>query len=177
MQISQVQLVLPEVTFESRLTFENLTPHQIGSLLAAIDPSRVLTGREPASTLVTSVGGGRPFGWGAVSMKVIAFSATRAQQRYLDQEDTGPSTQACVAVYQEWNPGWKSTTWNELGIALTMNAVQDSQVWYPATTAAARQSAEYDTAFPFWKRTSGIGGQGGGPLTSLPAVTDPNQSI
>lgn len=176
-QISQVQLVGAGTTFEARLTFENLTRHQIGSLLAAIDPGLVLTGRGHLPTLVTSIGGGRPFGWGAVSMKVVGFSAADARQRYLGAEDAGPSQSSCVATYQEWSPDWKDSVWCELGIALTMDAVQDAMVWYPATTTAARQSAEYDTAFPFWKRTSGIGGEGGGPLRSLPAVTNPDQSL
>ena len=61
--IEQVQIIHKNSTFEFRVSFENLRQQQIGSLLAAIDPGKVLTAKDAAHPIVTSVGGGRPFGW------------------------------------------------------------------------------------------------------------------
>ena len=64
---AEVRLIEPESTFETRLTFDNLTPAQVGSVLAALDP-RLLWPSE--ADLVTSLGGGKPFGFGAVTVTV-----------------------------------------------------------------------------------------------------------
>ena len=185
--IEQVQVIEENSRFEFRVSFENLRPQQIGSLLAAIDPGKVLIAKDAAHPIVTSVGGGRPFGWGAVSMKVNGFMAWSAKARYSsvesreDDASSVTSQASCVTAYiaslGQPMPSWLSTLHEELTKALTLNAVADSDVWYPANTSYTRGTPEYDAAFDFWKRTSGIGGKGGGPLTVLPDILEENQGL
>ena len=185
--IEQVQIIHKNSTFEFRVSFENLRQQQIGSLLAAIDPGKVLTAKDAAHPIVTSVGGGRPFGWGAVTMKVNGFMAWSAKARYSsvesreDDASSVTSQDSCVEAYKaslgQPMPSWRKTLFEELAKALTLNAVPDKDVWYPANTSHTRGTPEYDAAFDFWKRTSGIGGKGGGPLTVLPDILEENQGL
>ena len=166
-------------TFKTIVTFDNLTPAQVGSLIAAVDPSRVLGGKR-----VISVGGGRPFGWGAVKGQVSNFTAFTAMQRYAGASGAiAPSADDCVAAYKEEMKSRHATGhWETLAKLLTVNptGVQDSWVWYPPNPAPGhkRGSKAYDEGYAFWQGTSGIGfaTKPPKPLRSLadPAVSDQN---
>lgn len=165
--------------FETIVSFDNLTPAQVGSLLAAIDPSRVLGGK-----CVISVGGGRPFGWGAVRGEVSKFTAHTAMQRYAGLPGApAPAADACVAAYRtEMESRGATGLWTTLAKLLTLNppGVQDSCVWYPPNPAPRhrRGSQEHDEGYSFWQGTSGIkyATKPAKPLKSLPdpAVQDQN---
>ena len=72
--------------FTGRVAFDNLSLADYGSLLVALDP-RLLAGTDSADWegVVTSVGGGKPFGFGAVSIDVEPVLVQTARARYLGE--------------------------------------------------------------------------------------------
>ncbi len=176
-QVKTITLLGVGTTLSTRITFENLTPAQVGSLLAAVDPSAVL-----GAERVISLGGGRPFGWGAVRATISGFSAYDAQARYLGVATASPAIQECLDAYlAEMGNRTRETTWRALEKVLTVNpdGVSDANVWYPPNLTYCRGHPQYDQGFDFWQRTAGITGgtMGDRPLRSLPEVLNSSQDL
>jgi len=176
----------------TRITFDNLSADEIGSLVAAVDPRMVLGHSGEVRGPVISVGGGRPFGWGAVTADITGFYASTAKQRYLgadaeqstDGQPAMPLTMdICVAAYRGVAAARNTAEWALLTKLLTVNpeGVQDAHVWYPPNPTGRHQrgSAKYDEGFAFWQRTSGfrLTNQPNRPLQSLPNPAAPDQNI
>src|SRR6185312_8619461 len=91
----KVSLIPAGTSFTGRIAFDNLDAAEYGSLLAALDP-RVLggTGESSWSRSVTSVGGGKPFGFGSVIIDVKRVSLQTAAQRYLGEPGPEPPSEA-----------------------------------------------------------------------------------
>lgn len=175
-----VHLVMPKAVFRTRVTFENLTLAELGSLIAAICPKLALT-PAPGKSIVTSVGGGKPLGWGSVSTSIDGFAVWSALTRYAGAPAHPITAKEAVAEYLSaaatWQ--WKDRTWAELGRALSLGAVPDQDVWYPVPQGTRRGTPDYDKAYAFFGATVGLWRrrpQGDlvedKPLVSLPQVTE-----
>jgi hypothetical protein len=169
---SSARLVLPGAVFEGRITFDNLNLVDLGSLVLALDP-RPLWPEGSDDRIVTSVGGGKPFGFGAISVAVRLERADSAPARYLGASaanDFGPgevirdAVATCIAdVPPAARAGWKG-----LRHALTLGFVDDADVWYPPGEGD-RGSAGYDQGFRFWEASAGVEVETEKrPLTALP---------
>ncbi len=169
-----VDLIPPGTTFTAVVRFENLSAAELGSVAAAIDP-RLLW---PGSDVVTSIGGGKPFGFGAVTMQVRLDRVDSAATRYVGADEPVPTLEGCVAAFRgadeaapvtevgpegptapHRDPGTvtaaAAAAWPAVRNVLTLDYVDDAQVWYPPGEGT-RGSAEYDRGFDFWKRSAGI---------------------
>lgn len=147
--VDRVRVVLPGSGFTTRVTVDNLTRAQIGGLLAAIDTR--LLGSGWAGT-IGRLGGGRPFGWGAVTMRVDPDSLDlQGPDRYTDDATSGLTVEDLVADFRRTHPSTVSPSDGDpvvhLRRILTMDAVRDADVTYPIEAGG--------DAFEFWKRSSG----------------------
>jgi CRISPR-associated protein (TIGR03986 family) len=160
-----VRLIPAKTGFTTSVTFENLTRAQVGGLLAALDPRLIL---QPVGDgeIVTSVGGGKPFGFGAVTVDVRVEWLQTAASRYLDGQDVPVSVDDLVA---EFRTGVDPATAEELAAALTIGRVADDLVWYPPGVGLRGQKS-FDQGFEkFWQRSTGITMAGEvRPLVTLP---------
>ncbi|HUY47570.1 MAG TPA: hypothetical protein VMV92_17855 [Streptosporangiaceae bacterium] len=157
-QSRHVVLVPAGTVFTGRVCFDNLSAEDYGSLLAALDP-RLLSraGLDGWGEAVTSVGGGKPFGFGAVSIDVQVERVQTAAGRHLgrDGEDVPGVTEA-VSAFRAAVPGKVSATWAALRNVLTFGFIQDDLVWYPPGTSGAKGDAGFDRSFEFFGRTTGL---------------------
>jgi CRISPR/Cas system CSM-associated protein Csm3 (group 7 of RAMP superfamily) len=155
---SRHALLVPAGTvFTGRVCFENLSAQDYGSLLAALDP-RLLDAAGAGDWLaaVTSVGGGKPFGFGAVSIDVTAESVHTAAGRYLGREQDVPGVAEAVSAFRGTVPRPVAATWAALRNALTLGFIPDDQVWYPPGAKGAKGDADFDRSFEFFSRTTGL---------------------
>jgi RAMP superfamily len=154
---SQVALIPAGTVFTGRVCFDNLSPADFGSLLAALDP-RLLAGADSAewAGVVTSVGGGKPFGFGAVTIDVEPLSLRTAQARYLGEATEPPGVPDAVSTFRSRVPQPVSATWQALRHALTFGFVSDDLVWYPPGPDGAKGSEDFDKSFEFFPRTVGL---------------------
>ncbi len=156
--LSRHVVLLPAGTvFTGRVRFDNLSPADYGSLLAALDP-RLLgeAGLEGWDGVVTSVGGGKPFGFGAVSIDVEAERVHTAGGRYLARAQDVPAIPGAVQAFRAGVPHPVSATWAALRNALTFGFIADDLVWYPPGTKGAKGEADFDRSFEFFARTTGL---------------------
>jgi len=154
---SQVALVPAGTKFTGRVSFDNLSLADYGSLLAALDP-RLMAEAEPTTWkgVVTSVGGGKPFGFGAVTIDVEPVLVQTAQARYLGEAAKAPGKAEAVRAFRDQVPQPVSATWQALSHALTFGFVSDDLVWYPPGPDGEKGSAEFDKSFEFFPRTVGL---------------------
>jgi CRISPR/Cas system CSM-associated protein Csm3 (group 7 of RAMP superfamily) len=157
-QSRRVVLVPAGTVFTGRVCFDNLSAEDYGSLLAALDP-RLLSraGLDGWGDTVTSVGGGKPFGFGAVSIEVQAGRPETAASRYLGQDgENVPDVTEAVTAFRAAVPSKVSATWAALRNVLTFGFIQDDLVWYPPGINGAKGDAEFDRSFEFFARTTGL---------------------
>jgi len=154
----EARLVEAGARFVTRLTVDNLTAAQIGSVLAALDP-RLLWAKDD---VVTSVGGGKPFGFGAVTITVEEARLTRTADRYRSAVPETVSVDACVKAFRAAakrdseavvSPGARFG-WEDLRAVLTLDRVENSEVWYPGIEGRPGEEP-FDQAFEFFSRTRG----------------------
>ncbi|MGH3250971.1 MAG: hypothetical protein ACRDOI_32845 [Trebonia sp.] len=162
---SAVSLIPAGTVFRGRVAFDNLDAAEYGSLLAALDP-RLLdqagedagegAGEDGWERAVTSVGGGKPFGFGSVTVDVRRVSAQTAAQRYLGDASPEPPGEAeSVAAFAAAVPRAARAAWPALGHALEFGFIDDAKVWYPPGTGE-RGSQDYDKSFEFFAHTTGL---------------------
>ncbi len=180
-QSRHVALVPAGAVFTGRVCFDNLSREDYGSLLAALDP-RLLggTGSLDWSEVVTSVGGGKPFGFGAVSIDVTPELVQTARGRYLgrgeEAEEDVPSATEAVGEFSARVPRPVSATWPALRNALTFGFIADDLVWYPPGSGA-KGDATFDRSFEFFSRTTGLTlAKKVRDLVPLPAADGPARS-
>lgn len=97
----EVQLIPAGSVFTGRIRFDNLNVTDYGSLLVALDPRLLAEVDEPGDGFgwdgtVTSVGGGKPFGFGSVNIDVEPELVQTARMRYLGEEGSVPSPEDAV---------------------------------------------------------------------------------
>lgn len=153
----KVSLIPAGTSFNGRVTFNNLDSAEYGSLLAALDP-RLLGGTDDSdwTSSVTSVGGGKPFGFGSVTIDIERVSLETAGQRYLGEETTEPPGDAeAVAAFQRAVAETARVSWPALRHALEFGFIEDAKVWYPPGSGN-RGDEDYDKSFEFFARTTGL---------------------
>jgi CRISPR-associated protein (TIGR03986 family) len=158
---SAVALVPATTQFTTTVTFENLTPAEIGGLLVALDPRRLDSvpsagGAGEPSALVATVGGGRPFGLGAVTVDA-SLVVEDTDARYLGQEPSAAPTEAeCLAAFDDSVGGAvREKVWPALRHALALDFVDRDLVWYPPGRSGERGTQPYDEGYDFWQRSNG----------------------
>lgn len=93
------QLVPAGTTLRQEITFEGLDDVALQSLLIAIDPARLLTLYRPKARIATHLGGGKPFGLGAATARITAFSMRQSRDRYGDAKPPLPDPGFEKSVY------------------------------------------------------------------------------
>lgn len=144
-----VEVVNEGATFTGRVTFDGLTPQQLGGLIAALDPRRVW----PGDDVVGRIGGGKPFGWGAIDVDVELVGAQSGGQRYLGEQASDVSTLASQAVgdFVGSLSDVNGDRLRSLRHVLMLDYVADQEVNYPNSLT----DRFGDQDFEFWSRTSG----------------------
>jgi hypothetical protein len=167
-----VSLIPAGTTFTGRVAFDNLDAAEFGSLLAAIDP-RLLSeaGEDGWERAATSVGGGKPFGFGSVTIDVTRVSAETSAQRYLGEAGPEPPGDAtAVTAFRAAVPAAARAAWPALRHALELGFIEDEKVWYPPG-GGERGSQGYDKSFEFFAHTTGLR-LGGGRYRDLVVLPD-----
>lgn len=179
---STVSLIPPGTAFRGRVAFDNLDTAEYGSLLAALDP-RLLSqaGEDGWEKAVTSVGGGKPFGFGSVTVDIKRVSAETAAQRYLGEAAPEPPGETdSVRAFTTEVPSAARATWPALRHVLEFGFIDDAKVWYPPGPGE-RGSQDYDKSFEFFAHTTGLrmGGDRYRDLVVLPdaALPAPRQEL
>jgi CRISPR/Cas system CSM-associated protein Csm3 (group 7 of RAMP superfamily) len=152
-----VSLIPAGTPFSGRIAFDNLDAAEYGSLLAALDP-RLLggTGDSGWTGSVTSVGGGKPFGFGSVTIDVRRVSAATAAQRYLGESGPEPPTDVeAVQAFLNTVTQAARAAWPALRHALRFGFIDDAKVWYPPGSGN-RGEPGYDKSFEFFAHTNGL---------------------
>jgi CRISPR-associated protein (TIGR03986 family) len=154
---STVSLIPAGTVFEGRVTFDNLDAAEYGSLLAALDPRMLrLAGESGWDETVTSVGGGKPFGFGSVTIDVKRVLMQTAGQRYLGETGQDiPDDAETVKAFRAKVPDQDRAQWTALRNAITFGFVDDAKVWYPPG-GGDRGSEDYDKSFEFFAHTTGL---------------------
>jgi hypothetical protein len=155
-----VHLIPAGTTFRGRVAFDNLSMADLGSLLAALDPRKLADAQEGGSDedwsgTVTSVGGGKPFGFGAVTIDVEELEAQEASVRYLGSSGSQVDQVQAVRAFRGSVPAGALVAWPALCHALAFGFVPDELVWYPPGSGA-KGSQDYDKSFEFFARTNGL---------------------
>jgi hypothetical protein len=152
----KVHLIPAGTRFRGRVAFDNLSLADLGSVLAALDPRRLgPADGEDWTAVVTSVGGGKPFGFGAVTIEVSQLSAQTAAERYLGGAGEGIDGAEAVQAFRAAVPRDAMITWPALRNALTFGFVPDEMVWYPPGTGTKGEEG-YDMSFEFFARSIGL---------------------
>lgn len=155
---SRHAVLIPAGTvFTGRVCFENLSAEDYGSLLASLDP-RLLAqaGLNGWAGTVTSVGGGKPFGFGAVTVDVRAERIETAAARYLAKDSDVPDVIDAVRAFLGKVPSIVSATWPALQNVLTMGFIADDLVWYPPGPSGVKGDEDFDHSYEFFARTTGL---------------------
>lgn len=147
--------------FSARLWFENLTPAELGGLVAAVDPSGLLTRSAPpgwaAPALAGHLGGGKPLGLGSVRVLTLDLTVHSAATRYGGMEaKPPPNIDDLMAEFEHAVPSSVRATWPDLAAVLSVGHVNPKVIWYPPGAAWDRAGAdEFDEGFEFWKKSAG----------------------
>lgn len=172
----KVSLIPAGTSFTGRVTFDNLDAAEYGSLLVALDP-RLLggTGESSWGRSVTSVGGGKPFGFGSVTIDVSRVCLETGAERYLGEPGPQPPGDAeGVDAFLDAVTEAARVSWPSLRHALEFGFIGDAKVWYPPGSGS-RGDQDYDKSFEFFARTTGLHLQGDRyrDLVVLPSAADP----
>ena len=163
-----VEVVSPGSAFQTVVRFENLDLAELGALLASIDPSQVLRATEQTVPLTEipipgtgnpkiagRLGGGKPFGFGAVDFKVANLVMHSALSRYCGEPlEERVSQQNAVEKFVASAPSAVKDTWPDIAACLQMHHVDPSKIAYPPAAAWGHADrAAY--ASNFWKNSNG----------------------
>ena len=166
-------LLKADKTIQSQIVFENLTEEDLGSLIAALEPGKLLElfpelseGREFA----THLGGGKPLGLGSVR-PVITKIEFWDGRRYFDdgtlqnspnssQSDTGWEEKAekAVEAFKENKKFSLYKQWKSLAHVLDIHKVDPNLVWYPPGADRSHfldADGKFDKSYEFFVATSG----------------------
>lgn len=155
---SKVSLIPAGTVFTGQIAFDNLGAEDYGSLLAALNPRRLsAAGEDGWDETVISVGGGKPFGFGSVTIDVEPVQVQTVSERYLGEPAEGkpPTPEEAVRAFRAAVPLNVSANWQALRHALTFGFVDDEDVWYPPGSGR-RGTEDYDKSFEFFALTNGL---------------------
>lgn len=143
--------------FTGRIRFDNLSVTDYGSLLAALEPTRLAKPDDGSwAASVTSVGGGKPFGFGAVKVTVEPVLIQSASARYLGEVGDGPvSPDEAVKAFVGQVPGQAREQWERLRHVLRPGYVNGGEIKYPPGSDDL-DSKKYSQSFKFFGETNGV---------------------
>jgi len=194
---SSVELIAPGTVFEVPIHFDNLTPTQLGGLIAACEPETCL-GPERESTvgftgagggerhaLTIRVGGGKPLGLGIMTPTIATLDIHTARSRYRrSATDPGSSLSSVdraelVSAFRAGTHDDVVATWPALAALLDPGFVNPDRVAYPpGDDWEAMERSDHPNPWKpnldFFRRTSGTYPNG---FIPLPEATDPNQYL
>jgi CRISPR-associated protein (TIGR03986 family) len=185
----QAELVEVGVTFQGAIRFENLDPDELGSLLAVLDPTAVLSDQVPPGytatpQLAVRLGGGKPLGLGSIELGYQDLRVHDAASRYGDGTAAGPQAAPAELLggFVAGTPESVRATWPDLAAVLDVGHVDPRWIWYPPGSPWPDPETEsvgkaFDDGFEFWKRTSGQYLADAEDLPELAAPREPNQFL
>ncbi|MFF6815170.1 hypothetical protein ACFZAG_35590 [Streptomyces sp. NPDC012403] len=158
---------------------DGLLPHEVGGLLAALDPSLLF-----GDGTGYAVGGGRPLGFGACTGRVTAVELTDAAGRYTTNTAAPVRVEEAVAVFRDRVARELPEvhgTWKAAQSVLTLDRVPSEQVWYPTEHRLIDgdiATGNLEPGFTFWKRSTGVRLAGESrPVIPLPDPTAERQTL
>ena len=179
--VSRRQLAPAGTVLRQRITFDNLSRAELGGLLAAFEPHRVLTHAGP---ILLHLGGGKPLGLGSCAATVEDLRVWTAASRYGGAPAETPDADAYVREFAGTCPAEiKDAIWPSLTAVLAEGTVNPAQVWYPPGEYWPDQEDHqkaFDEPFAFFTASSGMHIESAGkqrPLVRLPDPADRDQSL
>jgi hypothetical protein len=173
-----VALIPAGTVFTGTVCFDNVSLADLGSLLVALDP-RLMAAIQPGwdpEKIVTTVGGGKPFGFGSVTVDAELETAQTARARYLGEPEPAVTVAEAVQAFAVGIGASSRLAWQELSHVLTSGFVPDDLVWYPQGPGE-KGTMEYDQSFEFFAKTNGITmSQEDRELVVLPDAAGPAES-
>lgn len=156
-EMSSDALAFPVGTvLTGRITFDNLRPEQVGSLVAALDPRLALQGQPGVSAddLVFTLGGGKPFGFGACKVQVEIDWLDTAEGRW-GAGGPAPPIEALLEAFLA-DQALPRQTWPALAAACQFDRVDPELVWYPPGARWAEVGTQpFDEGYTFWQKSEG----------------------
>ena len=153
------QRIAPAGTVLSqRVAFDNLSRAELGGLLAAFEPQRVLGGYA-AGEFRLHLGGGKPLGLGSCTASVTELRTWTADSRYGGGTAEAADTGACLAEFAKVCTDDVKSTWPALAAVLAEGSVDPRRVWYPPGAFWSERMndlKEFDEPFAFFTGTSGM---------------------
>ncbi|MEO3747195.1 TIGR03986 family CRISPR-associated RAMP protein [Plantactinospora sp. B5E13] len=182
--VTEKLLAPPGTVLWQTITFDNLDGGELGGLLAALEPQRVLHrgDAEARGPLRLHLGGGKPLGLGSCTATVTGIQVWDADSRYGDGPDPAFAPEAAVDAFVGSCPDEVAATWPALAAVLAADTVNPAQVWYPPGADwpdRERKPKQFDEPFAFFAVTSGMHMADGQerPLLPLPDPTAPDQTL
>jgi hypothetical protein len=166
-----------------RVTFDNLSPAELGGLLASFEPGRVLPEAPGGGALRLHLGGGKPLGLGSCTAAVSGLDVWSAASRYGGASEVTPDSEAWLREFQAACPAALiDEIWPSLSAVLSDKTVDPARVWYPPGRFWPEQGENteaFDDPFTFFKVSSGrdLKEDGTSRLIRLPYPADGNQSL
>ncbi len=166
--------------FDTTVCFDGLTLSELGGLLAALQPSLLIPAasshRDPVVCL--PIGGGKPFGFGALQTQLTLDRIDSAGSRYNEDEPPEFTIEQAVEQFRSSVPeGIRDTVWPALSAVLTLDHVDPDHVWYPPGalwsehhTGRPEALERFDRGYEFWKTSRGqrMHQESDRPLVPLP---------
>ena len=183
--VSGGQLAPAGTVLRQRVTFDNLSRAELGGLLAAFEPHRVLPPAAPqAGTILLHLGGGKPLGLGSCAATVEDLRVWTAASRYGTAPAETPDADAYLREFAAACPAEiRDAIWPPLTAVLASGTVPAAQVWYPPGEYWPDQKGHqkaFDEPFAFFTASSGMHIEPPGkqrPLVRLPDPADRDQSL
>jgi len=184
-------------TLHSDIVFENLTEEDLGSLIAAIDPGRLLR-LEPLSiryeSVATHLGGGKPLGLGSVRPEIMEMTVWDSRRYFTtttpDADDgTGGAEEPAestwtqeeidqvVVLFSNNHREALHDQWEALAHILDLRKIDPNLMGYPpgvARTQFALDQRGFDESFRFFSHANG---DHSGKLVPLPVPTKTDQTL
>ena len=183
--VSRRQLAPAGTVLRQRVTFDNLSRAELGGLLAAFEPHRVLALSVPeAGPVLLHLGGGKPLGLGSCAAAVGDLRVWTAASRYGGGPVETPDADGYVREFAGACPAEiKDAVWPSLTAVLARGTVNPAQVWYPPGEYWPDQEDHqkaFDEPFAFFTASSGMHIEPQGkqrPLVRLRDPADRDQSL
>ena len=172
-------------TFRQTITFDGLDRFGVASLLAALQPGRLLA-PDDADRFALHLGRGKPLGLGSVTAEITAARITTVAARYGDKAETPLETFAIDPAEVRTRCGELDAVHEGARKVLRLDGLGENwwKVTYP-TRETWKQfgSKEFDESFTFFKDFGGPAQSKNqkvswkpGAWTPMPEITDDDQS-
>ncbi len=173
-------------TFRQTITFDGLDRFGVASLLASLQPGRLLAPGD-ADQFALHLGRGKPLGLGSVTAEITSARITTVSARYDDKAETPLETFVIDPAEVKARCGDLDAIHDAARKVLHLDGLGENRwkVTYP-TTVGWKQfgSKEFDESFKFFKDFGGLARSDGkknaswkpGAWKPMPEITDDNQS-